>query len=298
MFELPDTRLTFRGPSPETLDTGDYFTCVGAAQTFGCFCELPFPTLLSQRLNLAALNLGYGGAGPEFFDRHESLDCYINRGKFVIVQVMSGRSQSNSIFECRGLEYLTRRVDGARVGSDQGYSDLLFGVPNVSSALLRRVCRRMCPRLVVPQLISAGRVKQVVAETRRGWLESYRRFLARIKVPVVLLWFSKRPPHYRETLQNVGTLFGEFPHLVNEEMVRQVRILCEEYVECVTTNGSPQPLFNRFTGEPTCVDPQLDRVDLAGGSKWSHNVYYPSPEMHEDAATALIPVCEKLIRFA
>src|SRR5690606_20333234 len=68
MYELPGTRLWFRGPMPD-LEAGRYFTCIGAAQTFGCFCSQPFPDLLAQKLGLPSLNLGYGGAGPEFFAR-------------------------------------------------------------------------------------------------------------------------------------------------------------------------------------------------------------------------------------
>ena len=77
-------------------------------------------------------------------------------------------------------------------------------------------------------------------------------------------------------------------------MVAQVRSLCDSYVECVTDRGSPQPLKSRFTGEPVTVDPALDRPDF-GGSLWTHNHYYPSPEMQEDAAEALFTASQKLL---
>lgn len=67
MFPLESTNLRFRGPQPQRLETGNYFTCIGAAQTLGCFCENPFPTLLQEQLDITTLNLGYGGAGPYFF---------------------------------------------------------------------------------------------------------------------------------------------------------------------------------------------------------------------------------------
>jgi hypothetical protein len=296
MYELPGTRLSFRGPAPDTLAAGDYFTCIGAAQTFGCFCERPFPALLAEQLGLPALNLGYGGAGPEFFDRHESLDRYINGGKFLVLQVMSGRSQSNALFDCRGLEYLVRRSDGAAVSAYDGYWDLLNGVPAARGRVLwRRVLRRALPKLVLPRLLAAPRVRRVVDETRRGWVDAYRRLLSRVEVPVVWFWFSKRAPAYTESLADVDTLFGEFPQLVNEAMVAAVRAQCEAYVECVTRRGSPQPLFSRFTGAPATVNPALDRPDLGGGAPWTHNEYYPSPEMHQDAAAALRPACERLL---
>jgi Domain of unknown function (DUF6473) len=296
MHELAGTRLSFRGPAPDTLASGDYFTCLGAAQTFGCFCERPYPTLLAEQLGLPALNLGYGGAGPEFFDRHESLDRYINGGKFLVLQVMSGRSQSNSLFDCRGLEYLVQRSDGAPISAYDGYWNLINGVPAARGRVLwRRVLRRALPKLVLPRLFAAPRVRRVLQETRRGWVESYARLLARIEVPVVLFWFSKRAPAYVEGFTSVDALFAEFPHMVNDAMVGEVRGRCEAYVECVTQRGSPQPLRSRITGAPVTVDPALDRPDLGGGAPWTHNEYYPSPEMHEDAAVSLLPACERLL---
>jgi hypothetical protein len=42
--------LNIRGPKPARLDWGGYFVCLGAAQTFGRFCQRPFPTILAERL--------------------------------------------------------------------------------------------------------------------------------------------------------------------------------------------------------------------------------------------------------
>lgn len=288
MFELDDTGLSFRGPRPEGLESGNYFTCLGAAQTLGCFCEEPFPCLISKKLGIPALNLGYGGAGPEFFARNESLDDYINGGKFVVLQVMSGRSQSNSMFETRGLEYMVRRSDGAVLGADEAYRDLIYGPRFLRRRPFRWVTRRLAP------FITERKVRRVVGETRLAWIESHRALLARLEVPTVFFWFSKRHPAYAESFKNRTTLFGEFPQLVNPEMVAAVRELCDHYVECVTDRGSPQPLVSRFSGERVTADPALDRPDF-GGELWTHNFYYPSPEMHHDAAEALVPVCERIV---
>lgn len=288
MHKLGETGLSFRGPAPGDLASGNYFTCIGAAQTYGCFCEHPFPAILSGKLGIPALNLGYGGAGPEFFARHRELEMYLNGGRFVVVQVMSGRSQSNSMFETQGLEFMVRRSDGASFGADEAYQGLLFG----RDVFRRRPFGRVT-RLVAP-LFRAAKVRRIVAETRLAWIESYRTLLAGIRVPTVLLWFSRRQPDYIEGFRSLPALFGEFPQLVNKDMVAEVRKLCGHYVECVTRRGDPQPLFSRFTGEPVSVDPARDRPDFTGGV-WTHNVYYPSPEMHEDAAAALLPVCESIL---
>jgi hypothetical protein len=281
MCELPGTGLSFRGPQPVSLDAGTYFSCIGAAQTFGCFCERPFPVLLAQRYGLPALNLGYGGAGPFFFLRHPPLLRYLNRSRFVVVQVMSGRSEDNSLFQSGGLEYLVRRRDGRRFSAAAAWHSVLEGnyywnkLP-VGKQLARRICRARGRR----------QAQRLVSENRRNWCRSYRQLLAAIECPKVLFWFSKRSPDLVDDFSDVNTLFNEFPHLVTRAMVESLRDACDLYVECVTQRGSPQPLISRHTGLPCTVDLSKDRDDFAG-IVWTHNPYYPSPQMHEDAADAL-----------
>lgn len=289
MYELPGTGLYFRGPMPEDLSPGQYFTCVGAAQTFGCFCDRPFPTILSQQLGISALNLGYGGAGPQFFNAQQSLVEYINRGRFLVLQAMSGRSQSNSLFECDGLELLRRRSDGAVLGANEAYGDLLAGPAWIKNLPPKKISRFFARQLRAPL------IKTLIEETRSGWLLNQRQFLDKIRVPVIFLWFSKRSPDYVETYKSLRALFGEFPQLVNRAMVEDVKRLCPDYQEVITQRGSPQLLISRFTRQPTSINPRNDRSDLDLDQEWTHNVYYPSPEMQEDAAAALLPICKKYI---
>jgi hypothetical protein len=284
LYELEGTHLSFRGPPPPSLAPGSYFACVGAAQTFGCLCPRPWPSLLEKRLGVPALNLGYGGAGPAFFLEREELLAYVNRARFAVVQVLSGRSESNALFEAGGLEFLTRRSDGARLGADRAWRDVLaeHALAHLSIGGRRVYFFPRPPRAL----------RELVAETRRNWLRNSLALLERIRVPVVLLWLSRRRPQYRERYLTLGALFGEFPQLVNREMLEPLRSACDHYVECATSRGLPQPLVDRFTGEPTRIDLSEDRPDLSG--VWSLNRYYPSPEMHEDAASALEAPCRHL----
>lgn len=286
MYELAGTGLWFRGPAP-ALEPGRYFTCMGAAQTFGCFCADPYPALLARRLGLPALNLGYGGAGPEFFARQPALLEHVNRGRFLVLQVMSGRSQSNSLFESGGLEYLVRRSDGAPRGANQAYEELLAGPAAIRNLPLGRFARALARRLGGP------RARRLAAETRLAWIESHRRLLAQVRVPVVLFWFSKRITSYQLHPRNLRSYFAEFPQLIDEPTLAAVKPLCQGFVQCVSSRGLPQPLISRFTGEPAAVDPARDRPDLAGAERWTHNAYYPSPEMHEDAAATLLATCRR-----
>lgn len=289
MSELAGTGLAFRGPFPDTLgEPGSYFACLGAAQTLGCFCEHPYPSLVAREIGLPALNLGYGGAGPEFFVRQEALLPYINRARFVVLQVMSARSQSNSYYECGGLEYVTLRDGGRRLGAYNAFDELVRGPRFVQRLPLPpRIRRTVANALLRPD----PRVPGLVAELQEAWLASCLTLLERITVPVVLLWFSRRAPAYTQRYGTAVMTLGEFPHLVNEAMLARLRPACAGYAECVTVRGSPQTLYSRFTGEPTSVRPSDDRKDL-DRDRWRKNGYYPSPEMHEDAAAALLPVLE------
>ncbi len=266
--------LEWRGPATEPAESRQYLACIGAAQTFGCFCNRPFPDILSKKLQIDVLNYGYAGAGPSFFMHNEALLERLNGARCVIVQVMSGRSVDNSLFESGGLEYLTERASGRRMGARQAYSQLLrknflFGRKNL---------------------------RHIVAETRENWIADYRRLFSLIEVPTILLWFSRRRLQYREHYLIPRTMLGKFPHLVNQEMIDRIRPFAPQYVECRSRKGSPQRLISRHTGLPAEVDPGSNRTDL-GGPRWRYNSYYPSPEMHEDVADKLLAPAQVHLRM-
>jgi len=289
LYPLDGTRLQFRGPQPKLSD-GEYFSCLGAAQTFGCFTPHPYPALLEKQTGAAALNLGYGGAGPRFYNRHPELIEIVNRGQLAVVQIMSGRSEDNSRFESRGLELLTRRRDGKPMSADAAWRSVLEArylwrrVP-VGQQLARHLC----------QMYGARDAKQLLRETRAEWIASYRTLLDSIRVPTVLLWFSQRTPDFQDSYENLHRFMGLYPQLVTRDMVEIVAAQADEYVECTTERGSPQQLRSRFDGSPVVIELIPDPPEFAGQT-WTENRYYPSTEMHEDAAASLLPVLSSRLR--
>jgi hypothetical protein len=258
--------LWIRGPRPDKLRRGEYAVFLGAAQTFGRFCQKPYPTLLGERLGLPILNISHGGAGALYFRlMKDALAKYLNEACFVVVQAMSARSESNSLFESQGVGHYRRRSDGALIGCDEAYVDLL-------------------------KAHWKSYVRRIVQETRSNWCHSYETLFSLITVPKILFWFSKREPAYRDDYRNVQQLFSSYPQLVNADMVANVRRMCDDYVACVGPRGLPQTLFDRFTGETMTIS------DPWTSAPWSENWYYPSPEMHEDAAAALEPVCRRIMQ--
>jgi len=71
-------------------------------------------------------------------------------------------------------------------------------------------------------------------------------------------------------------------------MISEIKKYSDEYVKCVSKRGIPQPLISRFTGKPVIVK-------MFKGNEITQNTYYPSPEMHIDAANALETVCRKYL---
>jgi len=252
-----------RGPKPEEMPKGGYFCCIGAAQTFGRYCQEPYPALLGKKLNLPHRNFGIAGAGPSFFTRREPIVQYVNDGAFAIVQIMSARSVSNHLFKSEGVELLERRTDGVSQGA----------------------------KLMYDELIAAGdyrTINRVIHETRMNWVDDYINLLESIRVPKILLWISVRKPSYQSKFNNGANFLGQYPQLVNQEMVDLIKPFAEHYVESVSDAGLPQALFNKNTGKPVTVSRRFDNDDRA------YNAYYPSPQMQAEASKALIPVCKLL----
>lgn len=270
MYELPGIAPypgagRFRGPPV----TGpDYIACVGAAQTFGCFCAEPYPALLRNMLGIETMNLGYGGAGPTFHNSNERLLGYINQAQLVVVQVMSARSQSNSMFRIRGHAREGIRIaDGAHITAERFYRELAIRRPES--------------------------LRAVVAETRANYVQDSLRLMQDIKPPKILLWFSARWPDYQESYElPIGRILGSFPQLVNRAMMDQLSAAADCYVECVTARGLPQPLFDRAGRRA-----QVTLQDEFGAYTITddHNRYYPSPEMHIDAANSLAETCQQIL---
>ncbi len=259
-YQLQNLPYTFRGPKPN-LKPKNYIAFIGAAQTFGCFCKNPFPNLIKEDFDVDILNLGMGGAGPDHFNDPDILSL-INNAKFVVVQVLSARSVDNSFMK-DSTGSTTIRNTGEKITTKEAY---------------RRVLSQ-----------SESFAKQIVNETRTNYIKKYQSLLEKISVPKILFWFSERNPDYRDDYTSVKKLFNDFPHLVNQQIFEKIAEHCDEKVICKTNRGLPQQLRSRFTGKPVSI------IEGPGKKPKKYNYYYPSPEMHIDAANSLKPSVKKLL---
>lgn len=270
MYKYPETNLYFRGPQLSLVNTklsGDIVVSfIGAAQIFRRFVEKPLPNLIAERTGFRALNLGFSGASPSLFLENEILLEAINHTSCCVVQFMSARGISNRLFDAdpNRMNRLTRRSDGERMFADVAYREALSTLP-------------------------AGSVFAAVEESREGYIQEMNRLLSRIKVPGILLWFSDRFPTYEIGFDHYNRLYGGFPQFVNDEIVRTICTTNPDwpYVEAVSSAGRSHLLFSRFDGEPVNLFPHH--------SPSNENYYYPTPQMHLDAADKLEPILKGLL---
>jgi hypothetical protein len=262
LYQLPGCREYLRGPQM-VLKPRHFVVFVGAAQTFGTFCRYPFPSLAVERVGLAGANFGIGGAGPETFLLDPVLMDVINNARVAVVQVMSGRSAPNRLYEtARGTSSLRRRD---RPG------DKFVWAESVWDEILKEFPK--------------DEVAALIEDTRNNWVRLMQELLDAIKIPKILLWVSTRKPDFNFDLSSRKTALGPFPHFVNLRMVDALRRRVDAYVDATSSRGTPQPLFNRFTGELASI------YRPEGGFRY--NSGYPSPEMHVDIAEALVPTLKK-----
>lgn len=263
----------FRGPQPD--DKANSITYIGAAQTFGRFCKNPFPNILGNKLNLGTLNFGTGGRGPAYFLKNKPILYESNKSKIAVIQIMSGRSVGNSVYDSDNSSGI-RLSDGKKMKAIHVYRDLINGVDE------RGLNRKF--------------IENLVKETRERYIDEMIALLQAIKIPKILLWFSVRYPEYKEIYpnrfkqilsrrlgrfrQSPHCLLSYFPHLVNREMVDTIKQYSDSYVECTTNAGLPQVLTD-FQGRVV-----------------GQNTYYPSPEMHIQAAELLYPVCRSILNHS
>ncbi|MCR8550889.1 DUF6473 family protein [Salipiger sp. P9] len=253
----------FRGPLPAAMYKRRKLTFLGAAQTFGRFTRVPFPDIMGSLFNLDVLNLGYAGAGASFYLSKPTLLQYASNSALTVVQVMSGRSAENSMFASPdGRNTLIRRSDGK---------------PMTDAPAYRWVLEEKGPEVAL----------ELVRESQKRWVEETIELASKIETRKILFWFSVRPVEFTPTAESLKGLMGDFPHFVSREMIEEVTPHFDAFVECTSSRGLPYKLRDRF-------DNSLVDVNFAGSQR-NFNTYYPSPEMHLDAAITLEEPMRKIL---
>lgn len=269
-FEVIDYQLfsvgadlpMFRGPAPDAaaLARGDYFCVMGAAQTFGRLVEHPYCALLADAVGLPFVNLSRAAAGPDFFLDGRLLRI-ASKARFVILQVMSGRSVGCPDYPG---DKNVRTEDGRVAGSRKEFLTRIWNEDR----------------------------KTAVHYVRRwnvSYLTYYRQLRGAIPAPVLLLWCSERSPdEWRPQLLVEELDWGAFPQLVGRKLYEDTAGLFDAKLEFVTRKPS-ESLRSRITGEP------CPYFGDAGTSLHQKNTYYPDSASHEAIAAALAPFARSVL---
>lgn len=262
-FGDDNMRLAFRGPRGD-LSAPGAICCIGAAQTFGRFVPRPFAAQLGEILGRPVLNLGFSGAGPEFYLGKPGLMRCLERAEMVVVQAMSARSVSAGIFETRGNNGVLRFREGPHKGD--------VHMAQKAYQLLRS---------------SLGEVAfhDQIAAVQAAWLDRHRELAARIPGRKIFLWLSSEQPGDNVDLSKSPV--GIFPHFVDADMVAAVQEMGFERVDCVLKDMPAQVLVNDRTGRVEEVFNARDFPDRPAGTR-ALNGYYATPDLHDLAARNLI----------
>lgn len=258
--------FSIRGPLPDF--NGKYISYIGAAQTFGRFCDHPFPDLISKHFNVGGLNLSFGGGGPEEKIFYKSIED-INKSKCCVFQVMSGRSCSNGLLTIKkGLN------------SRLSLNDEEIAAPDFWHMIL--------------QLEDIRLIEKILESSISTYLYNCQLLLSLIECPKILLFYSQEKPkdNIDTTIKPYNAFIGKFPHFITNNTLNKLKELCDCYAEVISVNGIPQKLKEpNYRG----YDKVLKMNANVEVKEMHYNNYYPSPEIHVEIAEKLYPLIEKFI---
>ena len=197
------SRMQFRGPHREV--SGDYIVALGGAETFGCYVEDPFPTLLEQRLGMPCINLGTPHAGPDAFLADTDIIDLCRGAGLTVLQVPGAHALQNKFFT------LHKRRNDRLIQQ----SPLLRAAFPEADFSQYHFVRHMLHDL---QQLSPRRFQLIKAELQRVWITRMNQLSAKIAGPIVLVWIGDRTPDH----DSDSVMEGD-PPFVTGDMLRQLR---------------------------------------------------------------------------
>lgn len=260
-YEWGRLNQLYRGPRPDL--SRPYVACIGGGQTFGRYVDHPFPELLSREIGMTVANLGTPNAGPGFFLRDSVALEAASKAEVCIVQVMSARALSNRLFKVQLNS--AAQIETVSKALESLFPHVDFETFTYAHNMLNQLSEND------PDSFLA-----VEAELRAAWVARTRSLLQSIQTKRILFWFSERAPDDKSEPDSKGSMLS-YPQFVDQEMLDAAAPLVDEIVYCVSSRGYPHSLLK--DGETVLQTPF--------GMPVRENLFYPSPEMHIDAAKAL-----------
>jgi len=126
-----------------------------------------------------------------------------------------------------------------------------------------------------------------VKQCQDQWEADLEELISKIKVPLIHFWFSTKqlderidPSH--ETVEGIVDIYPQF---ITGDNLGPITRIGQPLVTCTSNRNQVFTLRSRYTGKPV----EIDYASLPGvpSHKETENIYYPSPQMHWDAAITL-----------
>jgi hypothetical protein len=272
-WRSPNCRFMFRGPAPSAR-IEESIVFLGSAATYGRFVERPVAQIISEKTGIPTINFGFGGARPSLYLGEPYIQDALRRCRLAVVEVMSARGYSTDLFT--PLNPWTNL--GKALPIIPGIKDMIgqaapFGDHVYDQALANCSFFDFC---------------RIAAQIRIQYISDMKKIAEISQGRNLLFYFSQREPDYMSVPLNWARWAGDFPHFVDENTLKILKPIFSSYAESISSTGLPQLLSNRHTGEPIEVYPPTGVP--------STNTYYPSPEMHIEAAEALLPALMTQLR--
>ncbi|AKS46644.1 hypothetical protein SAMN05444287_1761 [Octadecabacter temperatus] len=266
-FDAGLPNLALRGPQCE-LDAANRISFIGAAQTFGRFVKHPFPQQVGRFLERPVANLGFSGAGAEFYLKRPELMALLATSDTVVVQSMSARSVSAGVF---------------KTARNNGVLEFQTGPCKSESYMAEEAYRIVKTDYGEDALLAQRKAVQ------DKWLEQHRELADQISGRKVFLWLSNEAPN--DNLDYSRSAIGQFPHMVTGEMVSKLPDMGFEVIKCVL---NPEPVQILINDHSHMVERVFDTQKFPNrpDKLRALNVYYATPALHDKAARML---CKALL---
>ncbi|MEO1538405.1 MAG: DUF6473 family protein [Pseudomonadota bacterium] len=200
------SRLQLRGPLP-TIDKR-FIAVLGGSETFGRYVRDPFPTLLSDWVDVPVANLGVPYAGLSLFSDEKILLDISSRAEVTVLQILGAQNMSNRLYRVHSRR--NDRFIGASPALQSLFPSVDFAEINFTGHLLNRL-----------RETSEDGFQVVVDELKWAWVQRMRRLLKLIGRDVILLWISAQ-------VSDVGG--SAEPHFVDRKMLENA---CDDPCEVV-----------------------------------------------------------------
>ena len=252
----PGSVLRFRGPASAM--EAPYILCLGGSETFGRFIHAPYATQLAEKLPHTVVNMGVMNAGLDVLMHDPAIIGATRNAAAVVLQITGAQNISNRLYGVhprRNDRFVKTTAMLRTIYRDVDFTEFHF-------------TRHLLSHL---QGLSAERFGIVIAELRVAWMARMRSLLCEIDVPVHLLWLAR---HHPEDPLQTGTL-GPDPLFITPDMLAEVRAMA---ASLSIISPSDTQMAQSTRGMFFAAREEAAARDL------------PGPDLHDRAATALLPL--------